>query len=369
MKNSHLAIVSIALVVGAMSFLFIFTPCTEVDTVTFGADIEFGDNFKINPNITKDCISQFAISSIPAKVIDELKSLKVDLLRTIHTISTLEEKTASLEEEINFILEYPESQRSQWHNEYLSKMQQELKIDLSRLEYAQQELPKITKQFEEKFQSIKITARSEDEVKEVIKEIDAINFFPLIEFDQKIYTWTDKVYVTIIDVMGNLDAHKFDTIGGRDDRILKVETSRGVINNVILMETARDTAIFTTEIILTGFKPYDVDGDGNLDDVNGYTSYFATSDGDGKISAGPLDKLTVTYEFLEGEIVTATSEINWNIAEIQFLDAILQKNSEEALRVIAVDANLDPESIDTIHVSISSSSDQEGFEMELIKNN
>lgn len=362
-----ITIVIIAIVSGAL--LYHFTPCEEVDVVTFGMEIEVAGKFKINPQTTKVCKSQNP-TSIPQNYIDELKSMKVAILRSINNISTLGEEISSLERQISYILDYPEDQRSQWQKENLPIMQRDLERSQTMLEYEkQQQLPKLTNQFEEKIESIKVIAKSQDAINEIASQVNAINFYPLVELDQKVYTWTDKVYFTIIDPMSNLDYHKLDTIGGRDDRILKVETKRGVVNNVILMETGVDTGIFTTEIILSGFVPYDVDGDGNLEDASGKTWHYAGPGGEGRISAGRSDFIKATYEFLDNEKVEVTAKIDWNIAEIQFLEYPLHNDSEAALRVVDIDANLDPESIDRIPVSITSSSDPLGFEMYLTETN
>ncbi|MCH7969207.1 MAG: hypothetical protein IH841_08195 [Thaumarchaeota archaeon] len=358
---------TIAIVLAAI--VFVLTPCEKVDAVTFGVELEIDDKFKIYPQTTKVCKSQNLISSIPQSDIDEFIALKVALLRTVHNISTYGEEDTHFQEQIGYILDYPEEERSQWQDEYLPQMQQDFSRSKSLLEYEQGNYEKLVKQFEEKAQSIEIIAQSQDELDQIAIQIDKINFYPTVELDQKIYTWTDKVYITIVDPLSDLDPHKLDTIGGRDDRILKIETRRGSIDMVIFMETGVDTGIFTTEITLTGFIPYDVDGDGNLEDVLGKTWHYAGPGGEGRISTDRSDVITVTYEFLDNEKTSTTAKVRWNQGEVQWLEASYPASGTGTVRVIDPDMNLEPESINKIKVLINSSLDSVGFEMYLIETN
>ena len=89
------------------------------------------------------------------------------------------------------------------------------------------------------------------------------NFGATIELDQKVYSWTDKVYITIVAPDHNFDSDLVDEIGNESHDPIKVRTSAGEIDNYKLSETGTDTGIFTGEVILTGFV-HDADGDGSL---------------------------------------------------------------------------------------------------------
>lgn len=365
----NVIILVVILAFGVPGIIYFATPCTEVDAITFGVEIEITDKFKIYPKTTKVCESQNLSSLIPQGDIDELITLKVALLRTNYNISTYGEEAKHLQEQIGYILAYPEEERSEWQDDYLPQMQQDFSRNKSMLEYEQGNYKKLVKQFEEKANGIEVLAQSQEELDQIAVQIDKINFYPTIELDQKVYTWTDKVYITIIDPSSDLDSHKVDTIGGRDDRILEIKTGRGSIDRVIFMETGTDTGLFTIEIILTGFIPYDVDGDGNLEDVLGKTWHYAGPGGEGKISTDRSDLITVTYEFLENEKTSTTAEVRWNQGEAQWLKASYPANGTGVVRVIDPDMNLEPESINKIKVLINSSSDPLGFETYLIETN
>ena len=87
--------------------IFLFTSCEEVDSVTFGVQLEIAEKFKIFPQTTKVCKTANSISSIPQPDIDELIDLKVDLLRTVHNISTSGKEVDNLQRQISYILDIP----------------------------------------------------------------------------------------------------------------------------------------------------------------------------------------------------------------------------------------------------------------------
>ena len=86
------------------------------------------------------------------------------------------------------------------------------------------------------------------------------NFGATIELDQKVYTWTDKVYITIVAPDHNFDSGLVDKIGDTDDDPLIVQTRTQKLTGYTLAETGTDTGIFSGEVILKGFN-YDADGD------------------------------------------------------------------------------------------------------------
>src|SRR3990172_1331615 len=111
------------------------------------------------------------------------------------------------------------------------------------------------------------------------------NFGATVELDQKVYTWTDKVYLTIVAPDHNFDSNLIDEIGESATDPIKVATRGNDIDNYKLVETGTDTGIFTGEVILTGFTPFDSNGDGTTNDVTGITSADGTGPTDGFLDA------------------------------------------------------------------------------------
>ena len=139
-----------------------------------------------------------------------------------------------------------------------------------------------------------------DEDEDVNLTIFTSNFGATVELDQKVYSWTDKVYITIVAPDHNFDGDLVDEIGNTSTDPIKVSTRGFNINQYKLVETGTDTGIFTGEVILTGFT-HDADGDG----TNDITLGSATGAGptDGKLPTDDDDGLTVSFEFSEDETV------------------------------------------------------------------
>jgi hypothetical protein len=84
---------------------------------------------------------------------------------------------------------------------------------------------------------------SEDE--DVNVTLYTSNFGATVELDQKVYTWTDKVYITIVAPDHNFDSNLIDEIGDTTNDAIKISTRGYSINNYKLVETGTDTGIFT----------------------------------------------------------------------------------------------------------------------------
>ncbi|MCV0365936.1 MAG: hypothetical protein K5798_01545 [Nitrosopumilus sp.] len=193
------------------------------------------------------------------------------------------------------------------------------------------------------------------------------NFGATIELDQKVYTWTDKVYITIVAPDHNFDSNLVDEIGDTDSDSIKVATRGHNIDNYKLVETGTDTGIFTGEIILTGFE-HDADGITGSD-TNPRTSADGTGPTDGFLETDNDDGLTISFEFSEDEIAIGGSLIRWNIGEVQWLEASYPASGTGVVRVIDPDMNLDPEAVDNFGVDVWSDSDPGGIDLTVTETN
>ena len=199
------------------------------------------------------------------------------------------------------------------------------------------------------------------------------NFGATIELDQKVYTWTDKVYITIVAPDHNFDSGLVDKIGDTDDDPLIVQTRAQKLTGYTLAETGTDTGIFSGEVILKGFD-YDADGDTSTGNTSGYdvtsiTSASGTGPTNGVIKAEDDDGLTVSYEFNEDEVVVGSALIRWNIGETQWLESSYPAGSSGVIRVVDPDMNWDPENVDNFDVDVWSSSDQGGVSVTITETN
>ena len=211
-----------------------------------------------------------------------------------------------------------------------------------------------------------------DEDQDVNLTIYTSNFGATVELDQKVYTWTDKVYITIVAPDHNFDSNLVDEIGNTDLDPIKVSTRGDDIDNYKLVETGTDTGIFTGEVILTGFT-HDADGDTRTGDANGNDVVSRAPSGhgptDGLLPADDDDGITVSFEFSEDETVVGSALIRWNIGETQWLEASYPASGTGVVRVIDPDMNLDPESVDNFDIDVWSDSDAGGIDLTVTETN
>ncbi|MDH3490101.1 MAG: hypothetical protein OEL56_06600 [Nitrosopumilus sp.] len=206
-----------------------------------------------------------------------------------------------------------------------------------------------------------------DEDEDVNLTLFTSNFGATVELDQKVYTWTDKVYITIVAPDHNFDSNLIDEIGNTSKDPIKVSTRGFDINQYKLVETGTDTGIFTGEVILTGFE-HDADGVTGSD-TNPRTSADGAGPTDGFLETDDDDGLTVSFEFSEDETIVGSALIRWNIGEVQWLEASYPASGTGVVRVIDPDMNLDPESVDNFDVDAWSDSDAGGIDLTVTETN
>lgn len=195
------------------------------------------------------------------------------------------------------------------------------------------------------------------------------NFGATIELDQKVYTWTDKVYITVVAPDHNFDSNLVDEIGNTSDDPLKVSTRGNQLANYKLVESGADTGIFIGEVTLKGFI-FDADGDG-VNDITATASALTTGNGptEGQLATTDNDGLTVSFEFSEDETVVGSALIRWNIGEVQWLEASYPASGTGVVRIIDADMNLNPEAIDNFKVDAWSDSDAGGIDLTVTETN
>jgi hypothetical protein len=210
-----------------------------------------------------------------------------------------------------------------------------------------------------------------DEDEDVNLTLFTSNFGATVELDQKVYTWTDKVYITVVAPDHNFDSNLVDEIGDSDLDPIKVSTRSSNLDLYKLVETGTDTGIFTGEVILTGFTP-DSDGDTTTGTSgNDVTTRASSGSGptDGLLSADDDDGLTVSFEFSEDETIVGSALIRWNIGEVQWLEASYPASGTGVVRVIDPDMNLNPEAVDNFNADVWSDSDAGGIDLTVTKTN
>lgn len=181
--------------------------------------------------------------------------------------------------------------------------------------------------------------------------------------DKPVYTWTDKIKMTILAPSWNTNNNLIDSIGDDADHSIKIGTSEDSLKSYRFTETDVSSGIFTAEVILTGFA-HDANGDGNIDTMprtigNGPTSGFLEVDRDSSV--------TISFEFADGIVLVKSVPISWNVGSISFLKEILLSDASVMIRVVDPDMNLNPEALDHIPIQLFSDSDSTGIRIEGIE--
>ncbi len=188
---------------------------------------------------------------------------------------------------------------------------------------------------------------------------DYDNPYAPIFTDKPVYSWTEKIKMTIIAPSWNTDRDLIDSIGDTEDHPIKISTREHSLEPYRFTETDVNSGIFTAEVILTGFS-HDADGDGNIDTTprtvgTGPTSGFLEVDRDSAV--------TISFEFADGVVLTESAPVTWNLGTIDFSSEVFFSDDSAVVRVVDLDMNLNPEALDSIPIQLFSDSDLGGIEV------
>jgi len=192
---------------------------------------------------------------------------------------------------------------------------------------------------------------------------DYDNPYAPIFMDKEVYSWTDKVRITIVAPSWNANQNGIDSIGTQEGHFIKISTRSDYLEPYKLVETNPDSGVFTGEVILTGFL-HDVDGDGEFDTMpqtsgNGPTNGFLSTERD--------DGITLSFEFADGVTLTNSALVSWNVGQVSFtLDNFLV-GSPATVTILDPDMNLKSENLDQVSVTLTSDSDLAGITVNAIE--
>ena len=171
-----------------------------------------------------------------------------------------------------------------------------------------------------------------------------------IQLDQKVYTWTDRVFFTII-IPELIDGSKvIKTIGNNSKYSVIITTSKGVLINYELHEIGASTGIFVGSVKLSGFVNESLDL--NYDDNSGKTR--GSGSNDGIIACSNNDKIEIKLKTGK-QLIQSEAIINWNVGEIQWIN-VPTLSKYGTIRIVDSDMNLDPDKIDKIMINVWSKS-------------
>ena len=192
-----------------------------------------------------------------------------------------------------------------------------------------------------------------------VTAFNLITGMPTVSLDRSIYSWTDRVYITVEFDEHNFDDTQIDEIGNTGDYSITVATRESDIMLYKLVETGLSTGIFTGEVTLTGFE-HDVDGD-RIPDTTKQHNGSGIGSTDGLLSSSNDDGIAVIFRNPDDEGVVASSLIHWNIGEIQWLQPTHSVTDTGTIRVIDRDMNLDPDVADSFRIGVWSDTNSGGI--------
>ena len=187
--------------------------------------------------------------------------------------------------------------------------------------------------------------------------------FAPIFTDKPVYSWTDKIIISINAPSWNSNPNQIDSIGETESHPIKISSGENSLKPYRLTETNSNSGIFSGEIILTGFL-HDVDGDGSFD-TNPKT--FGNGPTNGFLESDVNDFISISFEFADGIILVESIPVNWNHGTIKFSKDTFLSNDLIDVRIIDPDLNLNPEMIDTVNIEVFSSSDAGGLSITAIE--
>ena len=199
-----------------------------------------------------------------------------------------------------------------------------------------------------------------DDERDVELQIETSNFGATVELDQNVYTWTDKVYITVVASDYNFDSNIVDEIGTEDKGEITIRTRADELQ-YRLAETGPDTGVFTGELVLTGDK--DALDDGG---PQGMTSNSPAGPTDGTIKTRTADGISISFDYSDSEApLVASALIRWNVGEVQWLEASYAATGSGVVRIIDPDMNINPDAVDSIDAVVYSETFIGGIELTL----
>jgi len=187
-----------------------------------------------------------------------------------------------------------------------------------------------------------------------------------IHLNKKVFSWTDRVYITIHAPDFNSDPNIIDEIGVTTDDKVTISTNGNSIP-YHLVETGPNTGIFSGYVTLTGDPslkgPSGVDGQGT--NPTGFLSTCNPTCGptNGFLPSSRNDGITTSFEYTRDKVVTGSSIIQWNVGSVEWLKPSNSVNGQGIVQITDPDMSLNPDAINKFETNVWSDSDSGGIKL------
>ncbi len=190
----------------------------------------------------------------------------------------------------------------------------------------------------------------------------------LIQFNNKVFCWTERVYITIYAPDFNSDPNLIDTIGETQDDKISVCTTGHCIPYT-LSETGTDTGIFSGYVDLTGDPTQKgatgIDGNGENPTGTMSTCNPICGPTGGMLPSTGNDGISVSFEYTRDQTVTGSALIRWHLGEVQWLQPNYPTDGQGILQIVDPDMSVNPDMLNKFDTSVWSSSDSSGIKLSM----
>ena len=173
-----------------------------------------------------------------------------------------------------------------------------------------------------------------------------------LTLDKDIYSWRDRVTITIVAPDFNIDSLAVESVGDKDPNTVTMRSQLQTMKDISLAETGPNTGIFQGTVDLGGFS-YEV--------AKGVMAQPVSL-----LEVGNEDGISVTFTYDEDERdLIQSALIRWNVAEVTWLEDSYREGSTGTLRVVDIDRNLHPDTPDSIETIVFSDTYRGGINIAL----
>jgi len=187
-----------------------------------------------------------------------------------------------------------------------------------------------------------------------------------IHLNKKVFSWTDRVYITIYAPDFNSDPNIIDEIGVTTDDKITISTSGNSIP-YRLVETGTNTGIFSGYVTLTGDPTLKgstgVDGQGTNPTGMQSTCNPTCGPTNGFLPSEATDGITVSFEHNRNQVITGSAPILWNVGNVKWLQSNYPVNGQGVVQITDPDMSLNPDAINKFDTNVWSDSDSGGIKL------